>query len=531
MKKDKLCFLRHLAVLVLVLVGVLCLSGISSKAAEDDDYDPDLEYNEENEYEQYEGESNDYPGQGDELTLNYSYFDETYVMHGYLDFHDTRDYFTFELTKRSFVKFTIYYSDKVNTNAGNVWAVQLFTPGMALMDERLLKHESVLDSLSIGTTLDPGKYYFCVKLFPNVESEAGSYFMYLQCGDEYITSITPAKVTGISNKTYTGSPIKPKPVVKYDGKVLQEGIDYTLSYSNNTKIGTATVKIKGIGLFNGTITKTFKITPISISSATVTGISSQTYAGAPVTMKSITVKCGGKTLKSGTDYTIAYKNNNAAGTATVTITGKGNYAGSISRTFKINPGSGLITAAASMYTAATGSGNSGKAKEGTAVKLYQKQNGRWKVLAGGKTFWVIEDYIFDLATSAPKASDRIGQGVTVKEVKVYASPAAKGTPVCTLKAGITRNLYAQSGNWYQIYTGGKYAWVRVDGFDYTQALSSKPIKQITAKTNLQTYYGPGIDYEKSIIIPQGKTINVYKQVGNWSLVYRTGKYLWVKQTS
>lgn len=56
----------------------------------------------------------------------------------------------------------------------------------------------------------------------------------------------------------------------------------------------------------------------------------------------LTVKIGGKTLRAGTDYTVAYKNNIKIGTATATVTGTGKYKGSISARFKINPAKARI---------------------------------------------------------------------------------------------------------------------------------------------------------------------------------------------
>ena len=88
------------------------------------------------------------------------------------------------------------------------------------------------------------------------------------CGDSYKdtytakltrTSITKATVTGITAKTYTGKALKPAPVVKVNGKKLKSGTDYTVTYKNNTKVGKATVTIKGKGNYTGTVTKTFKI--------------------------------------------------------------------------------------------------------------------------------------------------------------------------------------------------------------------------------------------------------------------------------
>lgn len=50
-----------------------------------------------------------------------------------------------------------------------------------------------------------------------------------------------AMVTGVSDTIYTGSAIRPRPTVVLDGRVLVEGVDYTLSYRDNVDAGTATV--------------------------------------------------------------------------------------------------------------------------------------------------------------------------------------------------------------------------------------------------------------------------------------------------
>ena len=79
-----------------------------------------------------------------------------------------------------------------------------------------------------------------------------------------------------------------------------------------------------------------KLTRTSIAKATVSGLKSKYYTSKAITQKPV-VKLGSKTLKAGTDYTVSYKNNKAVGTATVTITGKGAYKGSVKATFKICP--------------------------------------------------------------------------------------------------------------------------------------------------------------------------------------------------
>ncbi|WP_295212147.1 hypothetical protein [Ruminococcus sp.] len=149
-------------------------------------------------------------------------------------------------------------------------------------------------------------------------------------------SVSKASVTlSTSTYAYDGKAKQPSVTVKLNGKTLKKGTDYTVSYSNNTKVGTATVKITAKGNYTGTISKTFKIKN-NFAKSTVSGIATKTYTGKAQTQK-ITVKFNGKTLKSGTDYTLTYTNNTKVGTATVKITAKGNYTGTITRTFKINP--------------------------------------------------------------------------------------------------------------------------------------------------------------------------------------------------
>ena len=149
-------------------------------------------------------------------------------------------------------------------------------------------------------------------------------------------SISKASVTlSTSTYAYDGKAKKPGVTVKLNGKTLKNGTDYTASYSNNTKVGTAKVTIKGKGNYTGSVSKTYSIKN-NFKKATVSGISTKAFTGKNIT-QSITVKYNGKTLKKGTDYTVSYSNNKSIGTATVKITGKGSYTGTITKTFKINP--------------------------------------------------------------------------------------------------------------------------------------------------------------------------------------------------
>ena len=149
-------------------------------------------------------------------------------------------------------------------------------------------------------------------------------------------SISKASVTlSTSTYAYDGKAKKPGVKVKLNGKTLKNGTDYTVSYSNNIKVGTAKVTITGKGNYTGSVSKTYSIKN-NFKKATVSGISTKAFTGKNIT-QSITVKYNGKTLKNGTDYTVSYSNNKSIGTATVKITGKGSYTGTVTKTFKINP--------------------------------------------------------------------------------------------------------------------------------------------------------------------------------------------------
>ena len=226
-------------------------------------------------------------------------------------------------------------------------------------------------------------------------------------------NLSNSTITSISDKTYTGSAIKPNPVVKMtlNGSTvtLTKDTDYTVTYSNNTNLGTATVTVTGKGNFTGTKSTTFKINPDSshlvdkptnsycsgaiykgssqtitksagtgytfsnntgtnVGSYTVTAklktnyrwkgntsgdvqftctigaknisnidisMQNQQYDGTAKTPIPV-VKDGSKTLTANTDYTIgSYSNNTNVGTASLTITGKGNYTGTATGTFEI----------------------------------------------------------------------------------------------------------------------------------------------------------------------------------------------------
>lgn len=170
-------------------------------------------------------------------------------------------------------------------------------------------------------------------------SEEVSHTLYAHWAADSVTkkSVAEMAVTlELTNDTYDGTEKKPSVIVKDGTTLLVSGTDYLFSYSHNINAGTAVVQITGIGKYTGTITKRFTITEKTILETNV-ALAATTYIyDGTAKEPSVTVKDGSLTLESGKDYSVSYSNNVNVGTAIVTITGKGNYKGTVTTTFTIN---------------------------------------------------------------------------------------------------------------------------------------------------------------------------------------------------
>ncbi len=130
------------------------------------------------------------------------------------------------------------------------------------------------------------------------------------------------------------------PVLLYEAswKSSNSAVAAVDKYGKVTAKGSGSAVITAtLGSFSKSVTVNVAYKDLSKCTATL-NTTSYVYDGKAKT-PSVTVKDGQKTLTSGTDYTVSYSSNVNAGTATVTITGKGNYKNSKSLTFKIEPGS------------------------------------------------------------------------------------------------------------------------------------------------------------------------------------------------
>ena len=139
-------------------------------------------------------------------------------------------------------------------------------------------------------------------------------------------------------------------VVKDKDTVLEKGKDYEVSFPDGIEVGTAKIAITAINKatdqkYYGSVTKTFKITGKQlkdvakvntegwVNNVAIDPISGKAEQAADVAV--LIQKNSSSTVLTKEDYTVSYSNNTKPGTATVTFTGKGEYTGSLKKTFKV----------------------------------------------------------------------------------------------------------------------------------------------------------------------------------------------------
>ena len=166
--------------------------------------------------------------------------------------------------------------------------------------------------------------------------------------NEVILDYNPKKISGVTNLTYNnganlvtatgGTGTVYYGTTKLTKSNFQSSGSTTIPKNSNINVGNKVIYYyipENSTYFEKSGSVTSTIIKKDISSVTVT-LSQTTYTANNTERKPTpTVKDGSKTLVKDTDYTVTYQNNKNAGTATVIITGKGNYEGSISKNFSI----------------------------------------------------------------------------------------------------------------------------------------------------------------------------------------------------
>ena len=128
--------------------------------------------------------------------------------------------------------------------------------------------------------------------------------IYWKARDFKNTTDNTVVISDVADQTYTGSLIAPNVTVTCNDVELVKDTDYTVSYSNNKNVGTATISITGIGDYTGTIKKNFNIVARGISDTTIGSIPNQTYTGNSISALPV-ITYNGATLTKDVDYTLS----------------------------------------------------------------------------------------------------------------------------------------------------------------------------------------------------------------------------------
>ena len=192
--------------------------------------------------------------------------------------------------------------------------------------------------------------------------------------DDFV-NVKVVNVTIAGMGSYTGTCVKAYEITKapltvnagsaskiYDGEALTAGATIeglvggenatAQTQGSQTEVGSSANTVSGItwdtakeGNYyiaaqnDGTLT----VTPKGVAQMTVGSLPDVTYNGESQQQKPV-VKDGEKVLAEGVDYELTYSGNATdAGTVTVTVTGKGNYAGSVDVTYLIAPAPLTVT--------------------------------------------------------------------------------------------------------------------------------------------------------------------------------------------
>lgn len=250
----------------------------------------------------------------------------------------------------------------------------------------------------------------------------------------------------------------------------------------------------GSGVGGSSVVGAMAVNRVSLASATISGIASKVYDGTAQTQSALVVKVGGKALAAGTDYTASYANNVRAGTATVTVSGRGAYSGSKSATFAIAKAAGKLEVSTRARELAASS-LSGGAKSVFPI-VVKKAYGTvtYKKLGG-----------------SARLSVNKGGYVAVK----------KGTPAGTYRIRV--KVAASGGVNYKAASKTVVATVKVTGTTATsaKASTSKSAKASTSKSAAKNLQKLGVKFD----LKKGKPAKFY--VANSTLdslkKYRQGK--------
>lgn len=266
---------------------------------------------------------------------------------------------TFEIVQNDFSKTAVVSIGGTYDTYEMAYTGKALKPSVTVMvnNQKLSKSEYTIEygnNINLGT-----EAYVLVKGAKNYTGEVKKYFTIVP------KAVKPVKLTSkmvslehtnmyTRTDAETGEPksVEPELYVVSKTKLLEKGVDYTVTYQNKKgaqllelkDAGDYKIIISGIGAYTGKVTKNFKLVSESnkvLSDTEMTLVSepqSLIYTGKAIKPQiEVKDKINGALLNEGIDYRVSYIDNKAAGTARIVIKGKGAYKGEAVKSFTILP--------------------------------------------------------------------------------------------------------------------------------------------------------------------------------------------------
>lgn len=232
----------------------------------------------------------------------------------------------------SIIRFTITPKDSKKLTLPSVLPVEFtgkeIKPNVEIKDGEKSLTENVDYTIKYNNNINAGYGVITLEFKGNYQGTQNIVFEIKQKSAENVTYSYSANVS------YTGGEIKPEVVIVDGDYTLVPNEDYQISYENNKNVGTAKIKVVFKRNYYGENDLVFFITPRNADELTISGIADKEYTGYAI-VPDLNIKFGENLLIKNTDYKVVCTNNTALGTANVTITFEGNYAGTRTTTFKI----------------------------------------------------------------------------------------------------------------------------------------------------------------------------------------------------
>ena len=224
----------------------------------------------------------------------------------------------------------------INDIKDQVYTGEGITPKVTIKDGNTQLVENRDFTVSYSDNVNIGEAKVTIIGIGNYEGKVIKTFNITNSEQKDISSLN---INQLDDETYTGIKITPDVEITDGDYRLSKNTDYELSYENNINVGTAKVTIRGIGNYTGTRTLEFNIVQKDINLVTIQDIGDQVHTGEEIE-PSVMISDGSAKLVEDKDYNISYSNNVDLGEATITITGIGNYTGTVTKKFNIVEESG-----------------------------------------------------------------------------------------------------------------------------------------------------------------------------------------------